>query len=133
MSQPGSNRPSPKGWTRVSSGLPIGVALGAGIWILSASVTGHSEPWDAPGMYYPAALLAAGVIGGSLVPAHWAEVAIGVFTGQAVVLLARVLAEATGSRAARRLLPSRLVGSGRRRGSPPGFSREPTLTCMEAP
>ena len=96
MSQPGSNRPSPKGWTRVSSGLPIGVALGAGIWILSASVTGHSEPWDAPGMYYPAALLAAGVIGGSLVPAHWAEVAIGVFTGQAVVLLARVLADPGG-------------------------------------
>jgi hypothetical protein len=44
-------------------------------------------------MYYSAALLAAGVIGGFLVPSHWAEVAVGVFTGQAVVLLARVLAE----------------------------------------
>jgi len=80
-------------WTRVSSGLPIGLLLGAGIWVLSASVTGHQEPWDSPGMYYPAALLGAGVIGGFLVPGHWAEVAVGVFTGQAVVMLARVLAE----------------------------------------
>jgi hypothetical protein len=80
-------------WTHVSSGLPIGLVLGAGIWVLSASITGHQEPWDSPGMYYSAALLAAGVIGGFLVPGHWAEVAIGVFAGQAVVLLARVLAE----------------------------------------
>jgi hypothetical protein len=80
-------------WTHVSSGLPIGLVLGAGIWVLSASITGHQEPWDSPGMYYSAALLAAGVIGGFLVPGHWAEVAVGVFAGQAVVLLARVLAE----------------------------------------
>jgi hypothetical protein len=80
-------------WTHISSGLPIGLALGAGIWVLSASITGHQEPWDSPGIYYSAALLCAGVIGGFLVPGHWAEVAVGVFTGQAVVLLARVLAE----------------------------------------
>ena len=80
-------------WTRVSSGLPIGLALGAGIWVLSASITGHPEPWDSPGMYYSAGLLSAGVIGGFLVAEHWAEVAVGVFTGQAVVLLAGVLAE----------------------------------------
>jgi hypothetical protein len=80
-------------WTHVSSGLPVGLVLGAGIWVLSASVTGHQEPWDSPGIYYPAALLAAGAIGGFLVPGHWAEVAVGAFAGQAVVLLARVLAE----------------------------------------
>jgi hypothetical protein len=80
-------------WTHISSGLPIGLALGAAIWVLSASITGHQEPWDSPGIYYSAALLCAGVIGGFLVPGHWAEVAVGVFTGQAVVLLARVLAE----------------------------------------
>ncbi len=44
-------------------------------------------------MYYASALLGAGMIGGFLVPGHWAEVAVGVFTGQAMVLLARVLAE----------------------------------------
>jgi hypothetical protein len=80
-------------WIRISSGLPIGLALGAAIWVLSASITGHQEPWDSPGVYYAAALLGAGAIGGFLVPGHWAEVAVGVFTGQAVVLLARVLAE----------------------------------------
>jgi hypothetical protein len=44
-------------------------------------------------MYYATALLGAGLMGGFLVPGHWAEVAVGVFTGQAVVMLARVLAE----------------------------------------
>ncbi len=90
MSAPRSER-----WTHVSSGLPIGLALGAGIWVLSASITGHREPWDSPGIYYAAALLGSGVIGGFLVPGHWAEVAVGVFAGQAVVLLARVLADPT--------------------------------------
>ena len=85
--------PRPDRRTRISTGLPIGLALGAGIWILSTSITGHQEPWDSPGMYYAASLLGAGVIGGLLVPGHWAEVAVGVFTGQAMVLLAGVLAE----------------------------------------
>jgi hypothetical protein len=80
-------------WIRISSGLPVGLILGAAIWVLSASITGHQEPWDSPGMYYGAALLGAGAIGGFVVPGHWAEVAVGVFAGQAVVLLARVLSE----------------------------------------
>jgi hypothetical protein len=88
--------PRPDRWIRISSGLPVGLALGAGIWVLSGSITGYREPWDSPGMYYGAALLSAGVIGGFLVPGHWAEVAVGVFAGQAVVLLARVLAEPAG-------------------------------------
>ena len=88
MSAPRLERP-----IQISSGLPIGLVLGAAIWVLSASITGRQEPWDSPGMYYAAALLGAGLIGGFLVPAHWAEVAIGVFIGQAVVLLARVLAD----------------------------------------
>ena len=82
-------------WTGISTGLPIGLALGAGIWVLSASFTGQQEPWDSSGMY-AAELLGAGVLGGFLVPGHWAEVAVGVFTGQAVVLVARVLAESGG-------------------------------------
>ena len=83
-------------WTYVSTGLPIGMALGAAIWVLSASITGRSEPWDASGTYYPAALLLAGFVGGALVPGHWAEVAVGVYAGQALVLLGRVLSD-TGS------------------------------------
>lgn len=89
--------PRPDRWTYISSGLPIGLTLGAGIWLLSASVTGRQEPWDSPGMYYATALVGAGAIGGFLIPEHWAEVAVGIFTGQAVVLVARVLSDpATG-------------------------------------
>lgn len=80
-------------WTYVSTGLPIGLVLGAAIWVLSASLTGRHEPWDASGMYYPGALVAAGLVGGVLVPGHWGEVAVGVFTGQALVLLGRVLSD----------------------------------------
>jgi hypothetical protein len=83
-------------WTYVSTGLPIGLALGAAIWVLSASITGRLEPWDGSGIYYPAALLTAGFIGGILVPGHWGEVAVGVYAGQALVLLGRVLSD-TGS------------------------------------
>jgi hypothetical protein len=80
-------------WTYVSTGLPIGLALGAAIWVLSASITGRPEPWDASGLYYPGALLLAGFLGGLLVPGHWGEVAIGVYVGQALVLLGRVLSD----------------------------------------
>ncbi len=88
MTGPKSARP-----IYISTGLPIGLALGACIWLLSATITGRAEPWDAPGMYYPAALLGAGLLGGFLVPAHWGEVAVGIFTGQALVLLGRALSE----------------------------------------
>ena len=80
-------------WTYVSTGLPIGLALGAAIWVLSATITDRPEPWDASGLYYPVALLIAGLLGGLLVPGHWGEVAVGVYAGQALVLLARVLSD----------------------------------------
>lgn len=79
--------------TALSSGLPIGLALGAAIWVLSRSFTGRDEPWDAAGSYYVVALFGSGGVGGFVVPGHWAEVAVGVFSGQAMVLMARVLAE----------------------------------------
>lgn len=80
-------------WTYVSTGLPIGLALGAGIWVLSLTLTGQSQPWEAGGLYYPGALLAAGLVGGALVPGHWGEVAAGIFTGQALVLLGRMMSD----------------------------------------
>jgi hypothetical protein len=80
-------------WTYVSTGLPIGLVSGAAIWVLSASLTGRHEPWDAPGIYYPTALIAAGFLGGFLVPGHWVEVAVGTYTGQALVLLGRVMSD----------------------------------------
>ena len=80
-------------WTYVSTGLPVGLALGAAIWVVSSSLTGRQEPWDAVGIYYPAALLGAGLVGGFVVPGHWGEVAAGVFTGQALVLLGRAMSD----------------------------------------
>ena len=113
-------------WTYVSTGLPIGLALGAAIWVLSASITGRAEPWDANGPYYPAALLVAGFVGGLLVPGHWGEVVVGVYAGQALVLLGRVLSD-TGSGG---LWPLGLMVLGalladRPRGRPPRFGPAP--------
>jgi hypothetical protein len=88
-----ARRPRLDRWTQISSGLPIGLVLGAAIWVLSGSISGRSEPWDAPGMYYMGALIGSGALGGLLVPGHWIEVAVGIFSGQAAVLVARVLAE----------------------------------------
>ena len=67
--------------------------MGAAIWLLSALITGRDEPWDAPGFYYPGALLAAGVIGGFLFPGRWSVVTLGIFVGQAAVLMMRVMAD----------------------------------------
>lgn len=75
------------------AGLLIGVGLGAAIWLISPFITGRREPWDAEGLYYPAALLGAGVLGGVLMPRQWLSGAVGVFVGQVVVLLGGVMAE----------------------------------------
>jgi len=70
----------------------VGVGLGALIWLLSPVATGRREPWDAPGGYYVGALLGAGILGGLAAPTHWGTAALGVFAGQALVLLGGVLA-----------------------------------------
>ena len=74
------------------SALLLGVALGAAIWLLSPIITRHREPWDTEGGYYPGALVLTGLLGGLAVPQHWRSVAIGIFAGQAVVLLGGVVA-----------------------------------------
>lgn len=68
----------------------IGLAIGAAIWWLSPLVTGRPEPWDAGSGYYEGALLGAGALGGLLFREHWWFV-VGIFAGQALVLLAGVL------------------------------------------
>jgi hypothetical protein len=68
----------------------VGVGLGALIWLLSPVVTGQREPWDGEGGYYYGALLGAGLLGGLAAPTHWGATAIGVFVGQALVLLGGV-------------------------------------------
>jgi peptidoglycan/LPS O-acetylase OafA/YrhL len=71
----------------------LGTALGVAIWLLSPFVTGHREPWDAEGGYYFTALLLAGVLGGLVLPEYWGSLVIGIFAGQAAVLLGGVVAE----------------------------------------
>jgi hypothetical protein len=71
--------------------LLLGAALGAAIWLLSPTLAGHREPWDAGGGYYVAALLGAGLLGGLLVPRRWRAIAGGVYAGQALVLLGGVI------------------------------------------
>jgi hypothetical protein len=75
------------------AGFLIGVILGAAIWLLSPWITGRSEPWDAESGYYPGALLAAGVIGGLLIPMHWSSVTLGILVGQVLVILGGILAD----------------------------------------
>ena len=74
-------------------GFLIGFSLGAAIWLLSPMVTGRREPWDAEGPYYVGTLFGAGIFGGLAIPTHWGSSTLGVFAGQASVLLAGVLAE----------------------------------------
>lgn len=74
----------------------IGLAGGAAIWLLSPLVTGRAEPWDAGGGYYPGALFIAGLLGGLAVPARPGLIALGVFAGQVLVLLGRVVADPAG-------------------------------------
>jgi hypothetical protein len=80
---------NPRRW----SAFLLGVILGAAIWLLSPWITGRSEPWDAESGYYSGALLATGVVGGLLLPMHWTSAALGIFGGQALVILGGVLAD----------------------------------------
>jgi hypothetical protein len=60
----------------------LAAALGAAIWGLSPVMTGRFEPWDTESLYYPAALILAGLASGSILPRpRWAHYA-GVCTGQ---------------------------------------------------
>jgi hypothetical protein len=50
------------------------------VWALSPWFTGHKEPWDAPGIYYYAALLIAGMVSGLInVKPLWAHYLGGIF------------------------------------------------------
>jgi hypothetical protein len=70
----------------------IGAVLGLVLWLIPASFFGLSEPWDAEGPAYVVALLAAGLLVGFLGPNQLFAAVTGLFAGQLVVLLGRVLA-----------------------------------------
>src|SRR3990172_9602457 len=60
-----------------------GCLLGAAIWALSPTFTGHAEPWDASHTYYfQIALLLAGAFAAGVWPAGFCIGALGVYLGQ---------------------------------------------------
>lgn len=67
--------------------LTLSAVAGAAIWALAPALTGHTEPWDSDGLYYPLALFAAGILLGSIGPrAIWAH-AVGIVLGQLLYML----------------------------------------------
>jgi len=67
--------------------LALSAVAGAAIWALSPVWSGQREPWDAGGLYYPAALFLAGIVLGAIGPrAIWAH-AVGIALGQLLYML----------------------------------------------
>lgn len=57
------------------------VLAGGAVWALSPLIAARAEPWDAEGLYYPAALSVAGFVSGGLAPRPlWAQY-LGAVTG----------------------------------------------------
>lgn len=70
----------------------VASAAGAGIWLLSPILSGQAEPWDAAGVFYPGALLLAGLGTGYLEPTRWFLASSCVLLGQMAVFAGRILA-----------------------------------------
>jgi hypothetical protein len=71
--------------------LVIGFVIGLGLWLIPAQFFGQAEPWDGNSPAYPLALFLSGVLLGLLAPGRPGAAATGVFLGQLVVLLWRVV------------------------------------------
>jgi hypothetical protein len=71
--------------------LVVGFVIGLGLWLVPTEFLGQSEPWDSNSPVYPLALFLAGVLLGILAPGRPGAAATGVFLGQLVVLLWRVV------------------------------------------
>jgi hypothetical protein len=60
----------------------LAVLLGALIWLLSPTLTGHREAWDASASYYLSALIIAGFLPACLRAERFWRVALGAWVGQ---------------------------------------------------
>lgn len=60
----------------------LAFALGLSIWLLSETITGISEPWDAPRPYYVGTMFTAGLVCGMWLPRHWWLLALAITFGQ---------------------------------------------------
>lgn len=60
----------------------VAAAMCAFIWALAPLLTGHTEPWDADGLFYPGSLVLTGLVAGGLMPKSlWAHY-LGAIVGQ---------------------------------------------------
>jgi hypothetical protein len=71
--------------------LLLGFIIGLAIWLIPAQFFGQGEPWDGNSPAYPVALFASGLLLGLLGPGKPGAAASGVFLGQLLVLLSRVV------------------------------------------
>jgi hypothetical protein len=72
--------------------LLTGFIIGLGLWLLPALLLHESEPWDGKRPWYQLALVVSGLLLGFLGPGRPGAAVAGVFAGQLVVLLWRVVA-----------------------------------------
>lgn len=71
--------------------LLVGVLVGLAIWLIPARFLGQAEPWDGNSPAYPLTLFASGVLLGLVAPGKPGAAATGVFLGQLIVLVYRVV------------------------------------------
>jgi hypothetical protein len=71
--------------------LLVGFVIGLAIWLIPARFLGQAEPWDGNSPAYPIALFASGLLLGLLGPGKPGAAATGVFLGQLLVLMYRVV------------------------------------------
>jgi hypothetical protein len=77
--------------------LALGFLIGLALWLVPAGFLHQPEPWDGNGPAYPLALLCSGLLLGFFSPGRTGAVVAGVFLGQLVVLLWRVIASPENS------------------------------------
>jgi hypothetical protein len=75
----------------------LGFVLGLAIWLVPATFLGQAEPWDGDRPWYVVALLLSGLLLGYLGSAHSFAAVAGMFAGQLVVLLGRVVSSPDNS------------------------------------
>jgi hypothetical protein len=71
--------------------LLVGFVIGLAIWLVPARFLGQAEPWDGNSPAYPLALFASGLLLGLLGPGRPGAAATGLFLGQLLVLMYRVV------------------------------------------
>lgn len=71
--------------------LVCGSVLGLALWLLPALFLGLEEPWDSDGPGYLLALFGSGLVLGFFGPGQTGAAVCGVFSGQLLALLGRVV------------------------------------------